>query len=70
MIVVADDREMGRMAAEIENLQRTVEKLTATVEQLTQYMAEIRAGKSYLLMMLTFAATVGALVDRLISWWK
>jgi hypothetical protein len=52
------------------DVKKDVEEIKSSVRAIELQLAEKRAGTKYLIMVLTLAGMVGALIDRFISWLK
>ena len=61
-------RDIGRLEAEVADLKLDMHELTKEVRANTTILTEMQGGKKYLFALFGLAATLGALVDKLIGY--
>lgn len=65
---LSDQRDIGRLEAKVENLERTVSSMDTKIDTLTAYMSEARGSWRTLLAIGGLASACGAAVASFIGW--
>lgn len=61
-------QDIGALKAEVASLKAEQAEIKSDIKAILQFVTETRTGRRYLLGSLTVAATLGALVDRILAW--